>query len=341
MAKKKKRKTRFRVKRLLNPMVDSLDWLRYRLGEYCLRGFMRMLPWIPFRVFSVITSTIGRATFTILWRYRARMEQNLATAMADQLPSPEERRAVIRKAWRNFAQGILETSSIMHAPKEKVLAAVPIEGEDHLKQALAKGKGVIALSAHLGNFTMIGIRLAAAGYPFIALVKQPRDRRFARLMDDYRAKVGIKTVSAKPRREAVRGVLKALRANGVVLVIADEFKSGGVEVEFFGLPSPAPRGPATLALRTGAATLPMFLTRDSRDRLTLHIEPEIELIESNELEDDVAANTVLFTRHLEAMVRRYPDQWNWLGFHRDGAKPRAGRRKSRPAQPASRDVMSS
>jgi KDO2-lipid IV(A) lauroyltransferase len=179
---------------------------------------------------------------------------------------------------------------------------------------------------------MIGIRLAAAGYAYSALIKQPRDRRFARLWDDYRNTVGVATISAKPRREAVRGILKALRGNRIVLVIADEFKSGGVPVEFFGVRSPAPRGPATLALRTGAATVPMFMVRDANDRLTLYIEPEIELVKTGDREQDIAANTELFTRHLEAMIRRYPDQWNWIGFQRTGPRLRSRRRISRIVQ---------
>jgi len=295
-----------------------------------MRGLVRALPWVPARLISGLTSMIARAAFVLLWKYRTRMERNLATAMADELPSRRQRDAVIRRAWRNFAQSILETLRLMHAPKERVCGIVEIEGEEHLKRALAKGKGVIALSAHLGNFTLIGVRLAAAGYSFSALIKQPRDQRFARLMDDYRTKAGVATISAKPRSHAVRGVLKALRAKNVVLMIADEFKSGGVPVDFFGLRSPAPRGPATLALRTQAATVPMFMTRDAVDRLTLHIEPEIELIKSGELEHDVAANTVLFTRHLESIIRRYPDQWNWLGFQRDAKKPRARTTGKRP-----------
>ena len=333
MTPRKKRNRRLRARRLVRSGVGALDWLRYRVGEYCMKGFVRALPWMPSRMVSLYTSTLARVSFALLWKYRRRMEQNLALALADELPSPEQRHAVIRKAWRNFAQGILETLTLMHAPKEKILAAVGLEGEEHLKRALAKGKGVIALSAHLGNFTSIGIRLAAAGYPFTVLVKQPRDQRISRLIDDYRLKAGVKTISAKPRREAVRRILKALRAKTVMLMIADEFKSGGVPVEFFGFRSPAPRGPATLALRTGAATVPMYMVRDSYDRLTLYIEPEIELSRSDGLEDDVAANTVLFTRTIEAMIRRYPDQWNWLGFKRDGGKPRSRNRPSRAARP--------
>ena len=264
-------------------------------------------------------------------------------AMGEELPSPEERKALIRRAWRNFGQGILETGVAMNATKEQVLSAVSIEGEEYLKRALAKGKGVIALSAHLGNFMMIGIRLAAAGYPFSLVAKQPRDWGFARLIDDYRARVGIHTISAKPRRQAARGVLMALRANRVVLMIADQFKSKShaVEVDFFGLITPAPRGPAALALRTGAAVVPMFAARDANDRLTLHIEPEIELVTTNEPERDVDVNIALFTSYLEAMVRRYPDQWNWLGFYRDGRTTRMARQRALRRQLKARRAASS
>jgi lauroyl/myristoyl acyltransferase len=219
----------------------------------------------------------------------------------------------------------------VHFPKEKILELVAIEGEDHLKRALAKGKGVLALSAHLGAFTLIGARLAAGGYSFSVVVKHPRDQRFARLIDDYRAQIGIATISAKPRREAARAVLRALRANRIVLLIADEFKSGGLLVNFMGQASPAPRGPATLALRTGAATLPMFATRRADGSLLLKIAPEIALIKNEDVEVSVAATTKVFTRCLEDAIRRHPDQWNWLGFRRNGTigEPRRRRRKKR------------
>ena len=269
------------------------------------------------------TSVCAWLAFVAFWKYRKRMEENLSMAMAKEFPTANDRKGLIWRAWKNFSRGVLETSAVVHFTKEQIVSAVSIEGEDHLKRALACGKGVIGLSAHLGSFTMIGARLAAGGYSFSVVVKQPGDEKFARLIDAYRARIGIKTIPAKPRREAVRGILRALRENGIVLMIADEFKSGGIMVDFLGQKSPAPRGPATLALRTGAATLPMFATRRADGSLLLSIGPEIELIQTPELEDSVAANTALFTRHLEDMIRRYPDQWNWLGFPRDGRLPRS------------------
>jgi KDO2-lipid IV(A) lauroyltransferase len=190
-----------------------------------------------------------------------------------------------------------------------ICASVPIEGEKYLQQALKKGKGVIALGAHLGNFTMIGPRVAAAGYPFSILVKHPSDQRLARLLDSYRAKRGMKTISAKPRRQAARQILIALRRNEVVCILPDVFKTGKVNTQFLGSTVYVRRGPVTLALRAGAGVLPMCVTRDAEDRLTLRISPEIDLVKTGDPQEDVTANLALFSRHLEDMIRRYPDQW--------------------------------
>lgn len=298
--------------------------LRYRIGEYSLRNFVSCLPYIPFRLVQLFTSFMAWVTFALLWEYRKRMEENIASTLGKEIPNANERKTLVWRAWRNFARGVLDTTAVMHFSKERIIRTIKLEGEEHIRSALEKGKGVMALSAHLGSFTMIGARLAASGYPFSVVVKHPADERFSRLTDDYRAQLGIHTIPAKPRREAVRGVLKALRENRIVLVIADEFKSGDVMVDFFGLKLPAPRGPATLALRTGAVTLPMFATRQADDSLILSVGAAIAPVEHEDLEESVVATTAVYTRHLEAAIRRFPDQWNWLGLPaRDGKMSRA------------------
>ena len=263
-----------------------------------------------------MTSAAARLTFVILWRYRKLMEENVSMAMSDQFLPVERRKTVARMAWRNFVWGLYETACTLYTSRDAICASVAIEGEEYLKRALEKGKGVIAFGAHLGNFTMIGTRLAAAGYPFSILVKHPPDQRLARLLDGYRAKVGIKTISAKPRRQAARQILGALRRNEVVIVLPDVFKPGSVNAQFLGAPVYIRRGPVTLALRAGAAVVPMCVTRDAEDRLTLHISPEIDLVKTGDGQADVAANLTLFIRHLEEMVRRYPEQWCRLSPHR-------------------------
>lgn len=305
-------------KRKKRPALNQLLYdARYRLGEYALRAFVGGLPRVPYGALVLFTNFWAWVTFRCLWQYRQRMLANVTRALGGTMQNAGERKALVWRAWKNFALTVLEAAAVMHFPKEKVIATTRLEGEEHLKKALEKGRGVIALSAHLGSFSRIGARLAVSGYPFSAVVKHPGDERFAQLMNEYRARVGVQTISAKPRREAVRGILRALRANRIVLVVADEFKSGGIMVDFMGHRAAAPRGPATLALRTGAVTLPVFAIRQPDHSLVLSIGPEIKPIEKGDLEESVAATTALFTRHLEAMIRRYPEQWNWIGFPRE------------------------
>ena len=293
--------------------------LRYRLGEHALRWFVRLLPFLPPAMVLFFTRLMARVSFVALSSYRRRMGENVAFVFGNEI-SEEQKKALVWSAWLSFARGVLDTTQVMHYSRQQILATVSLEGEDHIKRALEKGKGVLALSAHLGSFTMIGARLAAGGFPFSVVVKQPPDERFARLVDAYRAQIGIQTISAKPRREAVRGILRALRNNRIVLVIADEFKSGDVMVDFLGTKAPAPRGPATLALRTGAITLPMFATRGSDGALTLSVGAPIAPLEREDLEASVVATTALYTNYIEAAIRKHPDQWNWLGLPRRGAK---------------------
>ena len=321
-----------RRKKKTSRLAQLIYGSRYRIGEFAMRGFIACLPMIPYRLLVWWTNFSAWAAFSFLWRYRTRMEENLAAALGQEIRGSAERRALIWRAWKNFVRGVLDTTVLMQFSREKIISTVALEGEEHLKRALATGRGVLALSAHLGSFTMIGARLAAGGYPFSVVVKHPGDKRLARLIDEYRAQLGIHTISAKPRREAVRGILKALRENRIVLVIADEFKSGDVVVDFFGVKAPAPRGPATLALRTGAVTLPMFAIWRADDSLVLAIDEAIEPVALQELEDSVVATTAAYTRHLEAAIRRYPDQWNWLGFPRDGRISRAEMARRRAAR---------
>jgi KDO2-lipid IV(A) lauroyltransferase len=198
---------------------------------------------------------------------------------------------------------------------EELKRDISVAGREHLDGALSKGKGTIILSAHLGNFFLVGTRLAIEGYSPHVLVKPPHNEGIRMLLNDLRLRAGQRTIDSRPRRQAYRDLVKVLRRNELAIVIADEYRSGtGVDVSFFGHSVLARRGPATLALRTGAALVPVYLVRDSGRRLALIIEPEIELYRSGNIQEDVRVNTLRITQWLERVVRSYPDQWNWMNI---------------------------
>ena len=197
MAKRKtvKRRARSWIRRMLYAS-------RYRLGEYALRGSIGSLPYVPFRLWVSFMWLAACVTFVLLRDYRKRMEENVTLVLANEIPNPRDRARLVWRAWLNFARGILDTVAVVHLSKQRIVSTIVLEGEDHIKHALEKGKGVLALSAHLGSFTLIGARLAAAGYPFSVVIKQPPDQRFARVADHYRAQIGVHFRQTAPRSRA-------------------------------------------------------------------------------------------------------------------------------------------
>ena len=242
---------------------------------------------------------------------------------------------IARGCLRNFFRACVEIGVAIKSSKQELRAGITVIGRENIDAALAKGKGVVILSAHLGNFFLIGSRLAVEGIPTFVLVNQPRDGRFAKLMDAYRLQVHQKTIHARPRHLALRELHEVLRGNQAVIMIADEYRKGnGVEVSFFGRPVIARRGPVTIALRTGAAIVPTCMVRQPDNSLKLVIEPELELERTAKGKNEIRENTIRITQWLERTVRAYPDQWNWTNIRQWGPRNNHPVSASEPAQPA-------
>jgi Kdo2-lipid IVA lauroyltransferase/acyltransferase len=269
---------------------------------------------LPRRWLFGLADLLANVGFSLFRGFRSRSTNNIAMALGNQLNAAAMANTA-RRSLRNFFRDCVEIGVTLESSDDELQAQVPIVGKEHLDAALNKGKGVIVLSAHLGNFFILGTRLAVEGYPNYVLVNQPRDGRFAELMDKYRLKVKQQTIHARPRREALRKLNEVLRDNGIATIIADEYRqSSGVRVPLFGRMVIARRGPATLALRTGAAVVPACVVRQPDDTLRLIIERELELDRTGKTMADVKENTIRITQWLERTVRKYPDQWNWMNI---------------------------
>lgn len=259
--------------------------------------------------------TLAAVGFHLFRGFRTRSLRNVTLALGNTWNGVAAQE-IVRRSLRNFSRDFVEIANALVVSDEQLRSEIPIQGRQHLEVALSKDRGVIALGAHLGNFFLIGTRLAAEGYTTHVLINQPRGGRYARLADEYRLQVRQKPIHARPRPAALRELHQVLRRNEVAVIIADEYRSGrGVSVPLFGRTVFARRGPATLALRTGAAVIPVSLVRDEKSNLKLIIEPELELLRTHKGKSEIRENTLRMTQWLEKTVRAFPDQWNWMNVH--------------------------
>jgi KDO2-lipid IV(A) lauroyltransferase len=295
---------------MLRRLLDRL----YFVGVYLtIAGGIWILKLLPRRAVMRCTELFADLGYYLFHGFRNRSAKNLNLALG---LDKKETHEVARNSLRNFIRDVVEMGYAYFIAPQALLQEIAVVGKEHLEKALAKGNGVIALSAHLGNFFLVPLRLTIEGYPTHVLVNPPNNRYLGDYFDRLRSEAGQKTIHARPQQQAYRALLQVLRQNELAFMIADEYRSGkGICVPFFGRRVLSRRGPATLALRTNAAVVPVYLIREPGGRLTLIVEPEIKLTRSGDIRADTAECTLRMTQWVEKVVRSYPDQWNWMTVH--------------------------
>lgn len=190
---------------------------------------------------------------------------------------------------------------------------VQIIGKEHLDVALSKGKGVILVSGHFGNFPLMLARLGLDNYHIVGIMRPMRDTRVEKFFSAKRSRLNIKTIYTVPRKSCVEGSLRALRRNELLFIPIDQnFGSGGVFVDFFGRKAATATGPVVLAQRTKAVILPCFIIRQEDDTHRIIFEPPLDLEQGKDSEETVIINIQRLTNIIESYIRRYPAEWGWI-----------------------------
>jgi KDO2-lipid IV(A) lauroyltransferase len=307
-------------------------WLVYRFTEGTFFIFLGLVKLLPLNLFHLISTPMLKSLIFFLIP-RRRIIKNLRAAFGETY-SAATKKGLAKGVQEHFTRNLVDCF-LQLADPEHTRQNVTVEGLENLDAALAKGKGVIALGAHIGNFVLLGTRLGMDGYPFSTLFRLPSDPRMGKLIQDYLPCFYQRVIPSRPRRSAVRQVLHRLEKNEIVLILGDNLKRGKVQTVLFGQRVFSPRGPVSLALRSGAAVIPMYLIRNYQGGLHLTIEPEIPLITNAKIVETVGSSTEQIVRHLESLIRRYPDQWNWLTVRMQGVRAGADKIKREVHDPIS------
>jgi len=248
------------------------------------------------------------------------VHSNLRRAFGDDL-NDADRKKLCRAVFRNLARVILEFP-FLRVLDRRVDEFMCFEGYEHVVQARAKGKGVLIMASHFGNWEMMSLGCSYRCAPFSVVVRPLDNRVLDELVNDMRSAGGNRIV---PKKGSIREVLRILRRGELVALLVDQNVDwyDGVFVPFFRDIACTNKALAVLALRTGAPVIPLHNFRRPDGKYQVVIEPELELIRTGDTTSDIEENTALFNRVIEGYIRRYPEQWFWV--HQ--------RWKTRPWQP--------
>jgi len=297
---------------------SSLKNMRYRLGDFFLiilfTSFLPVFRRLPPKTLVYLAKIIGTIVFRLIKKYRQRVIHNLSVAFGNE-KDMDEIKKLTQEVFFHFTLTPLETFYLIANvfPFDRFVLKIKIIGKEFLEQALTKKKGVIALGAHLGAFTLLGTRLAAEGYPVNVIINQESFPGLWERINDYQRRAGQKVFPPKPITTSIKKSLNCLRRNEILYIIADERqRRGGIPVQFFGRTASTAPGPAVFSLKTGAPILPMFVVRENGIQWTLVIGHPVEIEKTSDEKKNIEALTAKFTKAIEDFIRQHPTQWTWL-----------------------------
>ena len=283
--------------------------------------FMDIAAIVPLRFAWRLAELLGRLWFRLDTRHRSIALDNLKLAWGDEL-TERERINIARRNFIHLARVVLELPYNRKVKAEEVGEFVTFEGLENLDATLQKGRGVLVMTSHFGNWELMALAFSLLYRP-INIVIRPLDIPLLdSLITNIRTRGGNRMIAKKG---SVRKVLRLLAAGEVVGLLFDQNAAWfeGVFVPFFKEIACTNKVLSALALRTSAPVIPVYNVREPNGTYRIVLEPEVVLDRSGDTRRDMEENTANFNRIIESYVRRHPEQWFWV--HQ--------RWKTRPYQP--------
>ncbi|OFX23851.1 MAG: lipid A biosynthesis acyltransferase [Anaeromyxobacter sp. RBG_16_69_14] len=302
-----------------------------------LRAAVRLLSWLPLGPALLLGSVVGRLAWLFARRERRLMLEHLALAFPEK--SGEERRAIARASLAHLGQVAMEVIAVHGCGRIDEYVSFAPGCEEIVRRAMARGKGLIFVAGHIGNWELLARRLALVTQPNAVIAKRNADPRLNELMARFRAGGGNKTLWREDPATG-RELIKLFRQGGALGILIDQdTKVQGVFVPFFGRPAFTPRAVGDLALRFGATVVVGTSHRRGPRPGAGH---ELDIIELSydsgpaDPEAEVERITAAAAALQEAAIRRNPTEWVWM--HRRWKTTAPVRVSQAKAMPKSREL---
>ncbi|MBP2654844.1 MAG: lpxL 2 [Firmicutes bacterium] len=278
--------------------------LQYRL----LKGFSFIICLLPYSLVVKFGRSLGYIYYLVAARQRKR---GIDQAMRGLKISYEDAEKVIRRLFYNLGQMLVE---VMYTPRltpQKIKKYISIDGLDNLKQAVASGKGVVFLTAHIGNWEWLAAGLALAGFPITTIVKQQPNAQYSRFLNEYRERMGVEVFS-RGTTEMIKAA-RALKKGKVLGFLADQDGGkDGVFIDFLGKKASTPVGPAVFSEKFDSIIVPGFIFHRSKGGYRIVIERPFSYERHDDPKQALYENTARMTKIVEAAIMEHPEDWLWF-----------------------------
>ncbi len=278
------------------------------ITKLLLKGMSRSVAGRPLPAALAFGRRLGWIYGSVI-RYHRRDAIDALTRAFPEKP-PAEILALVDRMYAHLGMNAAEILRLAGGEVEEAKSRIAVEGESIVRQALERGKGAMILTAHLGNWDLLGMFTIMKGYPLTIISKDLKHKALNEMWMDLRKQQGVNIV---PAHRSARPALATLKRNELLGFILDQNRprGSGIFVDFFGRPACTSPGLAVLAAQAQAPVVPVFIHRTLDGNHALVVRPALEPPPDRE-EETIRRATQQYTKIIEDEIRMYPDQWIWL-----------------------------
>lgn len=261
---------------------------------------------VPYRCAVAAGGALGFIVYYLIPRERARAIAHLGQAF------PSEGRPWIeqtaRRSFVHLGKALLE---VMTVRPHTVSNLVEFQGLEKLEEARSRGKGVVYVTGHIGNWELMGAAIAASAS--VSVIAAPIEPEAVNaLIVALRTRLGVRTI-LRSRPGAAKELIRVFRENRVLGILIDQDTDvEGAFADFFGIRAWTPTAAAQMAIKFDAPVIFGYIHRGPDDRHRISINGPLELVRTGDDDEDIKVNTALFTTMIEQAIRIHPEQWVWM-----------------------------
>ncbi|MFH1414714.1 MAG: lysophospholipid acyltransferase family protein [Elusimicrobiota bacterium] len=284
--------------------TKTVKILRHFLLIEVLVSFLVIVVLLPYKVSLLLGRYIGFLVCYTAVRYKKVVENNLRMAFPEY--SYKEIIRIRDDVFRNVGMNFVEFALLNFRSREFWLKKISIRGKSVLDKNLNKGSGIVMVSAHIGNWELMGAYLSMRGYPLTVIAREVYEKRLNWLLKNMRMRMGIKTIG-RDGKSNMRKMIATVRKGEILGILIDQdTRVGGVFVDFFGMPAYTPTAVSQFARVKNSVVVPGFMFRKK------DLSHEVILMEPVPGGVDEIKETQEYTAIIESMIRKEPAQWVWM-----------------------------
>jgi len=222
----------------------------------------------------------------------------------------EDAAELARETFKNLGRSLMEICRLYHGRGEEVIASIEMRGWENYEAARAKGKGLIFLSGHCGNWELLSLALSSLfGNEVSGVARRQNNPFLNRMVERVRSRYNSRLIY---KQGALKGILSALKKGEMVGILADQavFPEEGYLIDVLGRKAWASKAPVIIAKKSGVPLVPVFIHREG-ERHVLTIYPE-HIFSGDMSDDGIKEDTQALSRYVEDFVVAHPTQWYWV-----------------------------